>query len=527
MKRSITLLLLWALLPFVALAQRPSSVDLMLPSGEKVTLYKASYALVVGNSLYRNGWPVLPGVKKDVELVRAALERNGFNVTVYNDLDKQQMDQAFTDFINKYGNQPENRLLFYFAGHGHTVKTSYGEQLGYVVPVDAPNPNKDESGFMSKSVEMQQIEIYSKRIQSKHALFLFDACFSGSLFAVSRAVPEIISYKTQNPVRQYITSGSADETVPDESIFRAQFIRALDGEGDANNDGFMTGTELGEFIQSSVTNYSKNSQHPQYGKIRNPNLDKGDFVFLVGAPRMTGNSPGTSQATASQPLAQNQPRDLGTGQPNPALQPMNPNIYSSMLAHFGKTIFTEDFDDNSNGWTVTTKKFGSSAVENGQYTLKSKEVLERLGGMEGQEYNLALEITNTPQVDPNNDFLIEYELNEYIPYSNGSKLGFIFGKNATRFFAVSISLRKDSHRFISGTVPYKAKEAYTFRSTVNSEDIRKVTIIKVKNKFHIYLNQELVYTYNIEGTVGEKIGFGLTDYLDVKVDRITMRQDKI
>jgi hypothetical protein len=99
---------------------------------------------------------------------------------------------------------------------------------------------------------------------------------------VSRAIPDAISYKTALPVRQFITSGSANENVPDESVFRQQFVAALTSdEGDSNKDGYITGTELGEFLQTSVTNYTRNAQHPQYGKIRNPNLDKGDFVFKV------------------------------------------------------------------------------------------------------------------------------------------------------------------------------------------------------------------------------------------------------
>ena len=41
-----------------------------------------------------------------------------------------------------------------------------------------------------------------------------------------------------------------EESVPDESIFRAQFARALEGEGDSDGDGYVTGTELGEFLQT-------------------------------------------------------------------------------------------------------------------------------------------------------------------------------------------------------------------------------------------------------------------------------------
>ena len=261
------------------------SISIPDQQGEPMRLYEESHALIIGISNYTNGWPSLPGVKKDVEEVKAILEEQGFNVVVTMDLDHIELDQVFDDFINQYGHGPENRLLFYFAGHGHTVKTTYGEELGYIVPSNAPNPHKALPEFQSTAMEMQQIEIYAKRIQSKHALFLFDACFAGSLFALSRAVPEIISYKTASPVRQFITSGSADETVPDESIFRAQFVRALQGEADSDQDGYVTGSELGEFLQASVVNYSRNAQHPQYGKIRNPHLDKGDFVLKLRDPQ--------------------------------------------------------------------------------------------------------------------------------------------------------------------------------------------------------------------------------------------------
>jgi len=192
----------------------------------------------------------------------------------------EELKGAFNEFINLYGQEPGNRLLFYFAGHGHTLRHAYGAEMGYIVPVDAPNPEIDKSGFRAKSLDMQQFEVYARRIQSKHALFLFDSCFSGSIFALSRAIPEHISYKTGKPVRQFITSGSAEETVPDESIFRSQFLAALDGEADVNEDGYITATELGEFLFEKVVNYSRSTQHPQYGKIRNRFLDKGDFVFL-------------------------------------------------------------------------------------------------------------------------------------------------------------------------------------------------------------------------------------------------------
>ena len=249
--------------------------------GKEVGLYQESHALVIGVSDYTNGWPNLPGVQRDVQEVKTVLETQGFNVMTKMNLERNALDQAFTDFINQYGQKPDNRVLVYFAGHGYTLKSTYGEEMGYIVPADAPDPSRDQEGFRVKALDMQMFEVYARRIQAKHALFVFDACFSGSLFALSRAAPQIISYKTSQPVRQFITSGSANEEVPDESIFRAQFVRALQGEADSDQDGYVTGAELGEFLQTTVVNYSHAAQHPQYGKIRNPNLDKGDFVFKL------------------------------------------------------------------------------------------------------------------------------------------------------------------------------------------------------------------------------------------------------
>lgn len=153
--------------------------------------------------------------------------------------------------------------------------------MGYLVPADAPDPNDNPNGFLDKALDLQMIEVYSKRIQSKHALFLFDSCFSGELFSPDRAIPKEISLSTSKPVRQYVTSGSAGETVPDQSIFREQFINGLGGDADSDQDGYVTGTELGQFLQTTVKNYTKGYQTPQYGKIQDRNLDQGDFVFAV------------------------------------------------------------------------------------------------------------------------------------------------------------------------------------------------------------------------------------------------------
>ncbi len=305
MKQQFTLSFLFLLCIIAASAQqrgfKPVSIKI---NGQESSLYGQSHALVIGNSNYTNGWAWLPGVENDVNEVKTALETNGFHVLVEHDLTKEQMDKSITEFISQYGQDKDNRLLIYYAGHGHTIRPQWAskeeDNIGYLVPVDAPKPNDNQGAFQSKAIEMIDVEKYALRTGSKHLLFLFDACFAGSVFAMNRAAPAVIDYKTKMPVRQIISAGSANETVPDKSIFCRQFVAAITtADADYNKDGYLTGSELGEFLQTTVVNYSRNSQHPQYGKIRNPNLDKGDFVFVLPTGQPSGNE---STTTTTSPL---------------------------------------------------------------------------------------------------------------------------------------------------------------------------------------------------------------------------------
>ncbi|MEC7417675.1 MAG: caspase family protein, partial [SAR324 cluster bacterium] len=180
----LTLAVFLSTLPDLAAESRGvKRVEIKTAAGEAIGLYEQSHALVIGVSAYEH-WPKLPGVKRDVTDVAAALEKNGFAVQTVLDPDQDALDDAFESFIEEHGGNPENRLLFYFAGHGHTVQPKFGgEPLGYLVPTDAPVPTlgkREQRRFKRVAMGMQRIEEYALNIDAKHALFLFDACFSGS-----------------------------------------------------------------------------------------------------------------------------------------------------------------------------------------------------------------------------------------------------------------------------------------------------------------------------------------------------------
>lgn len=246
-----------------------------------IRLYSGYYALVVGCGDYRAGWPDLPNAVQDARDVAAALKNMGWKVKLLENPTWAKLRTALNGLITGPGRSPDMAIMVYYAGHGHTLSEVDGTKLGYIVPVDAPDPAKDEIGFMERSISMRQVETVARRIRSKHVLMAFDSCFSGAIFQTTRARPSpYIQEKAAKPVRQFITAGNENEEVPDKSVFKTVLIQGL-GEGfaDRNRDGYITGQELGAYLQEQVVNYSHGGQHPQYGKIMNPKLDKGDFIF--------------------------------------------------------------------------------------------------------------------------------------------------------------------------------------------------------------------------------------------------------
>src|SRR5262245_1697495 len=264
--------------------KRGQGVKIKVETGQEIDLYDESHALVIGVSDYNNGWKKLPGVVADVAQVSAVLERQGFRVVKLMNPARAEFDGAIQRFISQCGLKERNRLVIYFAGHGYTERLSDDRDLGYIVMRNAPKPEQDPQQFSLCAISMDEINAYALRIKSKHALFVFDSCFAGSIFrseSDNRPPPQIES-KTAGPVRQFITSGAAGQEVPDDSIFRRYFVRAFDERlGDLNGDSYITGEELGIYLSGRVAGDSRDTQTPRYGKIRDAKLNIGDFVFAI------------------------------------------------------------------------------------------------------------------------------------------------------------------------------------------------------------------------------------------------------
>src|SRR5262245_31093885 len=266
--------------------KRGQGVKIKVETGQEIDLYDESHALVIGVSDYNNGWKKLPGVVADVAQVSAVLERQGFNVIKLMNPTRREFDEAIQLFISQRGLKERNRLVIYFAGHGYTERLGDDRDLGYIVMRNAPKPEHEQQQFSLCAISIDEINAYALRIKSKHALFVFDSCFSGSIFrsdSGNRRPPQIES-KSAGPVRQFITSGTGGQEVPDDSIFRRYFVRAFEERlGDLDGDGYITGEELGIYLSGRVASDSRDTQTPRYGKIRDARLNIGDIVFTLKA----------------------------------------------------------------------------------------------------------------------------------------------------------------------------------------------------------------------------------------------------
>ena len=263
------------------------TITVRTQQGEEIELYKDSYALVVGNGSYTEDWSQLSGARQDVDEVADALEEHGFSVTLKKDLTKSEFEKVFTDFVVNAGGDPYNRLLFYYAGHGYTQKSATGEDLGYLVMVDTQSPEKGAINFKLKAIDVASLVTQTKLIQSRHVLFMFDSCLSSTILNLQAGVtPQHISDRVKQPVRQFITAGRANEQVPDHSVFKQEFLDLIQGKAkDPFPDDYITGEELGAHLATQVPEYNNGAQHPQHGKILDPDLNKGDFVFVPPGSR--------------------------------------------------------------------------------------------------------------------------------------------------------------------------------------------------------------------------------------------------
>lgn len=264
------------------------------PQGVRRSLYTDSHALLISESKYKNaltsGWRPLPTTHSELDQLSELLQKHGFHVTRVKDPTGQELRNVLRGFAAKYGHTEDTRFLVMFSGHGYTNRKN---QVGYLVPIDAPNPSSAPVEFYQNAIPIRELEIIARELESRHAIFLFDSCFSGSIFtprsALQRQKPEdsspsyrwrFLTDKAMSPVRQFIAAGGPDEELPGKSIFVPLLLKALDGTASISQDDYLSGRQLGLWLEQTVPTFNA-SQNPHSDVMNDPGYAWGDMIFQL------------------------------------------------------------------------------------------------------------------------------------------------------------------------------------------------------------------------------------------------------
>lgn len=265
--------------------------------------FAAHHAVLIGIDAYEPPLRPLRTAVADVEALGEALQRDhGFDVEVRRDPDRAGLLRLLEEELPaRVG--PDDRLLFYFAGHGVAQDSESGPR-GYLVPRDG------RAGATETMLVMTRVAAALQSLPCRHALVVLDCCFAGRFFWAAPTrfeplPPRLYRIRYQRYIEgaawQAITSASHDEEALDEaalfgqrgvtaeghSPFAAALLSGLEGAADlappgGEPDGVITTAELYLHLRAAVQEGAEERglrQTPRYFPLRKH--DRGEFLFQV------------------------------------------------------------------------------------------------------------------------------------------------------------------------------------------------------------------------------------------------------
>jgi hypothetical protein len=259
---------------------------------------------VIGIDRYAE-WPRLANAVSDARAAARLFTDLGFEQMTAPLLDEAATGDAMRRLVTEELAQlsPEDSLVVFFAGHGHTHTADFGDtsvKTGYVIPVDGARPRGHVSAsWLRLDAWLSDIA----RLPPRHILVLVDACHSGvALSALHRWRDDgqepaaALAALAARRSRRVITSALDDQRAmdggpyPGHSLFTGCLIEALSGALAEGGQRVATGRELGQYLQQRVRSYPSSTQTPDFGTFELD--DRGDIALPTSPePRVMAPAP--------------------------------------------------------------------------------------------------------------------------------------------------------------------------------------------------------------------------------------------
>jgi hypothetical protein len=278
------------------------------------THYTRSRALVIGIDHYNQVSPLEYAVSDAAEFRQTLIDSLGFNpeditYLINEAATRKEILKQFLRFSHEDIDVDE-RLIVFYAGHGHTRTGSRGE-IGYLVPYDA-----DMSDY-STFIRWDEFTRNAELVRAKHILFIMDACYGG--LALTRSIPpgrvRFLKDMMLRHSRQVLTAGKADEVVadsggplPNHSVFTGHLLEGIRGNA-ATEDGVITAAGLMAYVYNRVATDKNSNQTPHYGHFDGD----GDLVLVApGLSALEAVEERDDDRLVSIPFAAEEPEEEGT-----------------------------------------------------------------------------------------------------------------------------------------------------------------------------------------------------------------------
>lgn len=345
------------------------------------THYTRSRALIIGINRYLQAPPLEYAVNDADEFRQTLLDSLGFKLDdiVYLTNEAANRQSILKEYL-RFSRQDidvDERLIVFYAGHGHT-RTGLRGEIGYLVPYDA-----DMSDF-STFIRWDEFTRNAELVRSKHILFIMDACYGG--LALTRNIgpggARFLKDMMLRQTRQVLTAGKANEVVsdsggplPNHSVFTGHLIEGIRGKA-ATEEGVITATGLMAYVYNKVSNDQSSNQTPHYGHF------DGDGDLILAAPNLSAleaSSERDDDRLISIPFAKE--------------EPLENNFHEKVKR--AKTLLSSDSGsiELADLLTNEVRRFLSitsadSFPSSGQFS--TQEMLERLGRYEDAAADLSI-----------------------------------------------------------------------------------------------------------------------------------------